>query len=196
MLKKPYLLLEKRGLNRYYTLKVNDIDYLATETIVEMNEGKKKGEFTQALKLLPLTAPMLMLLLNFARREIFGEKEDAFGDKEEVYTPLGLGFIKQQAHDLFKDVDKNFEFVDSVDNPTIKSYIENDGFELYCLEQQSKHMYSSWLIYSNERGLLRIMEVITAGKEGFNNVIATNSYVLDRSILVSLFEQLRKNELN
>jgi hypothetical protein len=57
-------------------------------------------------------------------------------------------------------------------------------------------MRSSWLVDTNERGLLRITEVITAGKQGFGSVIATNSYALDRSILVKLFEKLKKNELN
>jgi hypothetical protein len=139
---------------------------------------------------------MLFLLLQFTRAEYKGEKEDTFGDKEPNYSLLEMMSIKTQAEELFKQVDKNFYFADSVDNPTIKSLIDNEGFELYCVEEHSKHLRSSWLVYTNERGLLRLTEVITAGKEGFGSVISTNSYALNRDILVKLFEKLRKNELN
>jgi hypothetical protein len=196
MLKKPYELLEKRGINRYYTLKVNDIDYLAVETVLEAKEGKKKSEFSQALKVLPLTAPMLFLLLQFTKADFKGEKEDTFGDKEPIYAPLEMPIIKTQADELFAKVDKNFYFADNVENKTISSLIDNEGFELYCVEEHSKHLRSSWLVYTNERGLLRLTEILTAGKEGFGNVIATNSYALDRTILVKLFAKLRKNEMN
>lgn len=202
MLKFPFELLDKRGINRYYTLKVNDIDYLAIESVVEMpKEARKENsklpkEFTQGLKILPLTAPMLFLLLQFTRNEFKGDKEDAFGDLEPTYAPLEMIQIKQQADDLFKSVERNFYFADNVENPTIESLIKNEDFELYCIEEHSKHLRSSWLVYTNERGLLRLTEVVTAGKEGFGNVIATNSYALDRSILVKLFEKLRRNELN
>ena len=202
MLKFPFELLEKRGINRYYTLNVNNVDYLAVESVVEMPKDARKEnsklpkEFTQGLKILPLTAPMLFLLLQFTKADFKGEKEDTFGDKEPTYTPLEMMTIKTQAEELFKQVDKNFYFADSVENPTITSLINNEGFELYCVEEHSKHLRSSWLVYTNERGLLRITEVITAGKEGFGSVIATNSYALNRDILVKLFEKLRKNELN
>jgi hypothetical protein len=202
MLKFPFELLEKRGINRYYTLNVNEIDYLAVETVLEMSKDARKinsklpKEFTQALKILPLTAPMLFLLLQFTRSPNLGEKEDTFGDLEPVYSPLQMSMVKTQADELFASVEKNFYFADSVENPTITSLIDNEGFELYCVEEHSKHLRSSWLVYTNERGLLRITEVITAGKEGFGSVISTNSYVLDRSILVKLFEKLKKNELN
>jgi hypothetical protein len=202
MLKFPFELLEKRGINRYYTLNVNEIDYLAVETVLEMSKDARKvnsklpKEFTQALKILPLTAPMLFLLLQFTRSPNLGEKEDTFGDLEPVYSPLQMPMVKTQADELFASVEKNFYFADSVENPTITSLIDNEGFELYCVEEHSKHLRSSWLVYTNERGLLRITEVITAGKEGFGNVISTNSYVLDRSILVKLFDKLKKNELN
>jgi hypothetical protein len=202
MLKFPFELLEKRGINRYYTLNVNEIDYLTVETVLEMSKDARKinsklpKEFTQALKILPLTAPMLFLLLQFTRSPNLGEKEDTFGDLEPVYSPLQMSMVKTQADELFASVEKNFYFADSVENPTITSLIDNEGFELYCVEEHSKHLRSSWLVYTNERGLLRITEVITAGKEGFGSVISTNSYVLDRSILVKLFEKLKKNELN
>jgi hypothetical protein len=202
MLKFPFELLEKRGINRYYTLNVNDVDYLAVESILQMSKdarevnSKLPKEFTQGLKVLPLTAPMLFLLLQFTRSATLGEKEDTFGDLEPIYSPLQMPMVKTQADELFASVDKNFYFADSVENPTITSLIDNEGFELYCVEEHSKHMRSSWLVYTNERGLLRITEVITAGKQGFGSVIATNSYALDRSILVKLFEKLKKNELN
>ena len=202
MLKFPFELLEKRGINRYYTLKVNEIDYLAVESVVEMPKEARKDnsklpkEFTQGLKVLPLTAPMLFLLLQFTRNDFKGEKEDVFGDLEPTYAPLEMTQIKTQADDLFASVEKNFYFADSVENSTIKSLIDNEGFELYCVEEHSKHLRSSFLVYTNERGLLRITEVITAGKDGFGNVISTNSYALDRNILVKLFEKLRTNELN
>jgi hypothetical protein len=202
MLKYPFELLEKRGINRYYTLKVNDIDYLAVESVVEMPKEARKDnsklpkEFTQGLKVLPLTAPMLFLLLQFTRNEFKGEKEDAFGDLEPTYAPLEMIQIKTQADELFAEVEKNFYFADSVENSTVKSLIDNEGFELYCVEEHSKHLRSSWLVYTNERGLLRLTEVITAGKEGFGNVITANSYALDRKILVKLFEKLKNNELN
>jgi hypothetical protein len=107
-----------------------------------------------------------------------------------------MPMVKTQADELFASVEKNFYFADGVENPTITSLIDNEGFELYCVEEHSKHLRSSWLVYTNERGLLRITEVITAGKEGFGNVISTNSYALDRTILVKLFDKLKKNELN
>ena len=202
MLKFPFELLEKRGINRYYTLKVNEVDYLAIESVVDMPKDARKQntklpkEFTQGLKVIPLTAPMLFLLLQFTKADFVADKEDVFGDKEPTYAPLEMTIIKTQADELFADVEKNFYFADSVENSTIKSLIDNEGFELYTVEEHSKHLRSSWLVYTNERGLLRLTEVITAGKEGFGNVISTNSYALDRSILVKLFEKLRKNELN
>jgi hypothetical protein len=202
MLKFPFEILEKRGINRYYTLNVNESDYLAVETVLEMpKEARKQNsklpkEFTQALKILPLTAPMLFLLLQFTRSASVGEKEDTFGDLEPIYSPLQMPTVKTQADELFANVEKNFYFADSVENKTITSLIDNEGFELYCVEEHSKHLRSSWLVYTNERGLLRITEIITAGKEGFGNVISTNSYSLDRAILVKLFEKLKKNELN
>lgn len=202
MLKFPFELLEKRGMNRYYTLHVNEVDYLAIESVVEMpkearkQNGKLPKEFSQGLKVIPLTAPMLFLLLQFVKTEFLVEKEDVFGDKEPTYAPLEVTKIKASAEELFNKVEKNFYFTDTVDNTTIKSMVDNEGFELYCVEEHSKHLRSSWLIYTNERGLLRITEVITAGKEGFGNVIATTSYALDRRILVKLFEKLRNNELN
>jgi hypothetical protein len=149
MLKFPFELLEKRGINRYYTLNVNDVDYLAVESVLQMSKDARKvnsklpKEFTQGLKVLPLTAPMLFLLLQFTRSATLGEKEDTFGDLEPIYAPLQMPMVKTQADELFASVDKNFYFADSVENPTITSLIDNEGFELYCVEEHSKHMRSS-----------------------------------------------------
>jgi hypothetical protein len=200
MLKEPYKLILKKGINRYYTLKVNNVDYFATETVVKLDKEAKKNsqykEFTQALKVLPLTAPILFLIIAFLKNETLGEKEDTFGDKEMHFKKLDVTKVKDRAFELFSKVENNYHFPDIIDNPTIDTLTKKDSYEIYCAEEHSKHVFSTWLVYTSERGLLRLHEVITSGDDGFKNVLGFNSYVLDKEIALELISKIKNDELN
>ena len=201
MLKHPYKLLNKQGINRYYTLNVNNAEYLAIESVVKLPKKSKTKEnyteFSQGLKVLPLSAPMLYLLLRFSNTKEVGKRKDITGHNEKVYEKLNIEELKKEAKEFFSKAGSNYIFDGTADNETVKSLVTTDEFSLFFIEPESKHVLHYWLVYTNDTGLIRLYDVITFGREnGSKNVISLTSYALDREIVQKLFEKLEKNELN
>ena len=73
MLKAPYNFIHQDGLNKYYTVEIEDTAYIATESIVPL-EGDE--DFPQGLKLIALTLPLGVLLSVFSESPVVTTSSD------------------------------------------------------------------------------------------------------------------------
>ena len=200
MLKYPYKLIDKKGINKYYLTNINDQNYLAIESIVKLPKDlrtkKSSSEFTQGLKVIHLSAPLLLLLLRFSETKPIGEEKNVFDETEPIYSILDVQEVKQKAYDLFKNSGvERYAFPDTVENEVVEA-LKREGYELFMTEKESNHLHINWLIYPSKQGNLRLYEVITAGMDGFDYTISLHTYNLDIGIVKKLLQEIKKQEKN
>lgn len=194
VLNKPFKLIHKGDWNRYYYLNVNDVPYLATEYILKVPKDQRvkggRAELTQSIKLLRVPSPLMIAFTKAIKMEPYETVENKAYFKEDHYHLLDIQTIRDEMQILYADVDPDyfpFAFPLEVANETISSLIK-DGFLLLSVEYEGKFTRNTTLVRSDILGNIRIMEIVTAGKTGFDSVIRIETHTVDRTILKQFME--------
>lgn len=194
MLNKPFKLIHKGDWNRYYYLNVNDTPYLATEYILKIPKDQRpkggRAEVTQALKLMRVTSPLLVAFTQASSMQPYETVENKAYFKEDHYELLDLERIRTRLQELYADVDPEyfpFAFPLDIPNETVKALI-GDGFLPLCVEYEGKFTRMVTLVRSDTLGNIRVMEIVTAGQNGFDSVIRIETHTVDRTILKQFME--------
>lgn len=201
MLPKPYSLVNKLGINRYYTLDVNDMTYIAIESIVGVPKNIRpkgvKAEFTQALKLLPLHSPIVMLLGIVMNLNSNGKRVNKMGFEEDFYDLLNLDAIRElikKYYDDHKDEMDNshkerFLFPDTVPNDAVENFIST-GYNILFVDKEGSRTHTVWLVTTSDLGDVRFLELVLSGPNGYDFLLQTTTYVFDVPLIKSLMSKI------
>jgi hypothetical protein len=201
MLKKPYRLIHKIDLNRYYILAIDPINkFLATETIVPFHTGDKKKtqEFSQALKLFRMSAPVLATLVTFDQLPNISEVKG-----EELYPTIQFSTVRENLLDLIKqhgNEDPQFQSIsipEAYDNAVVTSLVE-EGCEIIGVIREGSRTDTVLLMKQTNIGIIRFYEVIVSGADK-KTVISFITHTFNKEVVrrvLNGFDQTNKGQPN
>jgi hypothetical protein len=195
MLKKPYQKIHEIELNNYYTLETSDTLFLVTESILPYKKRFKKGEFTIAIKMLPLNSNIMYAFAKVLELKKIGESEEKEGlVKEEYFEILDVKNVRKQ----FKEIVDNsgienhkFDYQKPVYNDTIKQLL-TEGYDLLATETIGTYMRKYWLMRSDKNGVVRIVEATLGGKPMTSKVVDMKFHTVNRNIILGLLNKIEK----
>jgi hypothetical protein len=207
MLKKPFRLLHKVDINRYYVVEFDRYNrFIATESIffVKNNPNAKPKEMTQGMKLLRLSAPVLGLLVGYYELPV--EREESKNDTVEKYYPkMDLNPIREWINQLIEsqaDLKEGqyggITTPSEYDNPTVKALIE-EGYEVIGVLEEGSRTDTVLLVKQNPLGIFRIAELILSGKETGKSVVSLTTHTFNKEIAMKIlenFDNFRTNKSN
>jgi hypothetical protein len=207
MLKKPFRLLHKVDINRYYVVEFDRYNrFIATESIffVKNNPNAKPKEMTQGMKLLRLSAPVLGLLVGYYELPV--EREESKNDTVEKYYPrMDLNPIREWINQLIESQEdlKEGQYggittPSEYDNPTVKALIE-EGYEIIGVLEEGSRTDTILLVKQNPLGIFRIAELVLTGKETGKSVVSLTTHTFNKEIAMKIlenFDNFRTNKSN
>ena len=184
MLTKPYYKIKTIENNNYYLLQVNNILYLAVESVLRFNEKGKEKELQQGLKLLPIYSPILLLLTRFARLESTEEKTVEGLGSEKIYPILDVDKVRTDIKIKTEEIHEEsmFDFGVSIKSSIVRKLIEENDFQLLMKLRYDTFRTSYWLAKTDQFGKLTIHDVSAGGrtKEKF---AAMDTFFLDLDLV-------------
>jgi hypothetical protein len=179
VLKDPYILLEKRGVNRYYLIMANNFPYLAIEGVyltpykAKNKPDSRLKEVTQDLRLLKISPPVLWAIKQLAESTKTGEVVNNMGYAEPRYEPVKIANVKSKMKSYMdkavKGLDPSevgvvtFTFPDRTANDVVNALVD-EGCEVLCIEKEGSAVDSNILVKSSSLGTMRIFSIVTAGR--------------------------------
>ena len=205
MLSKPYKFVTQVDHNKYYFIETQEHPYIAIESVLEVLNGKKTVELQQGLKLIPVNAPMSMLLNNVRYLGILERSK-----VETIYQQFNVEELRKSLRsvrdllidnniddELPYDVYDKYEQVAT--NNTILS-LEHQGFDrLYSVGAIGLpvHGRTTWLYKVNSIGGVTLMEVTTVGKDDpYNNVVSINTHLLSIPLIDKVMRKIEHKDMH
>jgi len=180
MLAKPYEKIYSLDNNNYYFLEVNNILYLAIESVLPYTQKGKSKELQQGLKILPIYSPILYLLTQLARLEPIDTKEVEGLGKEDIYDTLDISEVRKTIQGKIEEVhdESMFEFGSSIKSNIVKKLIEENGFELLMKMNYDTFRSSYWVAKTDQYGKLTLHDITTGGRQT-DKVMTMSTFFLD-----------------
>jgi len=207
MLKKPFKLIHRVDINRYYVVEFDRYNrFIATESIffVKNNPSAKPKEMTQGMKLLRLSAPVLGLLVGYYELPVEREEKKEAG-VEKFYPKMNLDPIRawiqsliESQEDLKEGQYGGITTPTEYDNPTVKALIE-EGYEIIGVVEEGSRTDTVLLVKQNPLGIFRIAELILTGKETGKSVVSLTTHTFNKEIAMKILKDLdnfRTNKSN
>ncbi len=204
MLKKPYVFLNNIGINNYYAIKVDNVYYLATETVLKEKRLFKTKEFTQGLKLLPMRSFFWYLFLEALNLNQIGQKEKEGGlEPEPIFESLAVDKLRERLRNEQKDLNKAmkeknfitpFDYAKSPHSEAIKMFMEENGSSLLCLETRGAYLRTYHLAKSTQSGDLIIHSCLAQGKPSNEKIVLVETYVFEKSTIKEFLKLIKKVE--
>lgn len=194
MLKKPYQKFYELELNNYYTLETADTTFLAVESVLPYKKLFRKGEFTTAIKMLPLNSSILYALTKVVKLAMTGKKELENMKTEEYFEILDVKETRNELKRIIEEADTGnhrFDYRKPIHNETLKNLAE-EGYELLTTELIGTYMRKQWMMRTDKNGVVRIIEATLGGKPTKTRVIDIKFHTLNRNIVVSLLNKIAK----
>ena len=198
MLKKPFKLIHKVDINRYYVVEFDRYNrFIATESIffVKNNPTAKPKEMTQGMKLLRLSAPILGLLVGYFELPV--EREEIKDKHTERYYPkINLDPIRKWIMDLIESQEdlKEGQYggittPTEYENPTVTALIE-EGYEIIGVIEEGSRTDTVLLVKQNPLGIFRVAELVLTGKETGKSVVSLTTHTFNKDIAVKILNDL------
>ena len=205
MLNKPYKFVTQLDHNKYYFIEAQEFPYIAIESVIDVQNGRKTIELQQGLKLIPVNAPMSMLFNNV---RVLNPIEKT--KVETTYAPFDVDGLRQSLRDvrellLANNIDDElpYEVFDRYEqvatNNTILS-LEHQGFNrLYSQGAVGlpTHGRTTWLYKVNSIGGVTLMEITTVGKDDpYNNTVSINTTLLNISLIDKIMRKIEHKDMH
>jgi len=205
MLKKPYKFVTQLDHNKYYFIEAQEFPYIAIESVLNVQNGRKTIELQQGLKLIPVNAPM-SLLFNNVRYLTPIEKTKV----ETIFQEFNVDELRQSLRNvrellLANNIDDElpYEIFDRYEqvatNNTILS-LEHQGFNrLYSQGAIGLpvHGRTTWLYKVNNIGGVTLMEITTVGKDDpYNNVVSINTTLLNTNLISRIMRKIEHKDMH
>lgn len=198
MLKKPFKLIHRVDINRYYVVELDRYNrFIATESIffLKNNPSAKPKEMTQGMKLLRLSAPVLGLLVGYYELPVTEEKKTDQG-VEKYYPKINLDPIRKWINELIETQEdlKEGQYggittPTEYDNPTVKALLE-EGYEIIGVIEEGSRTDTVLLVKQNPLGIFRIAELVLTGKETGKSVVSLTTHTYNKDIAVKVLNDL------
>ena len=198
MLKKPFKLIHKVDINRYYVVEFDRYNrFIATESIffVKNNPTAKPKEMTQGMKLLRLSAPILGLLVGYYELPVEREEKKDIGI-EKFYPRMDLDPIRVWINELIEsqgDVKEGqyggITTPTEYDNPTVKALVD-EGYEIMGVLEEGSRTDTVLLVKQNPLGIFRVAELVLTGKETGKSVVSLTTHTFNKDIAVKILDDL------
>lgn len=192
MLKKPYKKIHDIELNNYYLLDTADTTFLATESVLPYKRLFRKGEFTTAIKMLPLNSNILYAFAKVLMLTKTGESEAKDGiEKEEYFQILDVKSVRNELKSIVASADvenHKFDYQKPVHNETIKQLLL-EGYELLTTEIIGTYMRKHWLMRSDKNGVVRVVEATLGGKPASAKVVDIKFHTVNRNIITKILKE-------
>lgn len=191
MLKKPYELLLKKEINRYYLLPLPDVNMVAVETVMKTRGwfGREK-DLTVALDMIPLNSALLAVFLEFLNLKQVGEKVISDDIPAEIiYANIDIKPIRNKLKKLASGIDTNFVYGGIPSNDTVKELI-SEGYQMVGTHNIGSHAREVWLMKSNDFGVLHVMRVFLHGKKGVDSVAYAKLSLFDKELVQSIISKI------
>lgn len=197
MLKKPYSKILEKENNNYYFLQVNEIYYLAIESVLKYQTktlfGTRDTELQQGLKLLPIYSPILLTMTGLVQQKATGKKTVEGLGEDIIYDTIDVKEIRLKIAELTKTVheESKFDFNKAIKCESIKNIMKEQQLSLLMKQDIDTLTSIYWLAKSDKFGKLTIQEVTTFGRteEVF---ISANTFVLTRDIVETLLVEYQR----
>jgi hypothetical protein len=198
MLKKPFKLIHKIDINRYYVVEFDRYNrYITTESIFffKNNPNAKPKEMTQGIKMLRLSAPVLGILVGYYELPVEVETKR---DKhiERYYPRMNIDPIRKWIMSLLESQedlkDGQYQGIttpETYDNPTVKALIE-EGFEMVGVIAEGSRTDTVILLKQNPLGIFRVAELVLTGKETGKSVVSLTTHTFNKDIAVKILDDL------
>jgi len=204
MLSAPYQKILTIENNNYYLLSVENTYYLATETILRLENG---DEIQQGLKVMPLYSATMLSLIAAIKLEKIGEdtledydaKEDGDLGKTEYFAILDVDSIREQLNEEIKGLGKEFKsrfsYTKNIGSELLSSLLHDSRFQFLMAEQLDSRVRFVWAVKSNKFGDVTFHQVLVAGKNTRSEKIITiNTYVLTRELIGTVLMHIQKSQ--
>lgn len=198
MLKKPFKLIHKVDINRYYVVEFDRYNrFIATESIffVKNNATAKPKEMTQGMKLLRLSAPILGLLVGYYELPVEREEKKDIGI-EKFYPRMDLDPIRVWINELIESQGdlKEGQYggittPTEYDNPTVKALVD-EGYEIMGVLEEGSRTDTVLLVKQNPLGIFRVAELVLTGKETGKSVVSLTTHTFNKDIAVKILDDL------
>lgn len=194
MLKKPFKKIYEIELNNYYTVDTSDTTFLTTESVLPYKKRFKKGEFTIAIKMLPLNSNIMYAFAKVLELKKTGESVEKEGiDKEEYFEILDVKAVRNSLKSIVASADienHKFDYQKPVHNETIKQLLLED-YELLATETIGTYMRKHWLMRSDKNGVVRVVEATLGGKPASSKVVDIKFHTVNRNIILALIKNMK-----
>lgn len=197
MLSKPYKLIHKVDINKYYVMELDGYNqYLAIESIFYLrNQPKAKPkEKTQGLKLLRFSAPVLALMASYTEVEEL-ERTVLHGKEEIKYKKIDISAIRNWLNDIMQDSDElkdsttlSISAPETYENDTVKA-LQMEGFEVFGVIQEGSRTDTVLMVKQNPLGIFRILELVLTGKEE-KSLVTANTFTFNKEIAEKVIDTL------
>lgn len=205
MLKKPYLFLNNVDNNNYYMLKVDDIYYLATETVLKGKKGLfSQKQFTQGLKLLPTRSFFWYLFLETLKTKRLGDSEKDWGlEKEPIYELVNVSKLRERLRKEQAELNKAMQeknFISPFDygkfphSETIKAFMQETDTSLLCVEFKGAYKRVYHLAKSTKEGNLIIHSVLASNNPENEKLVLVETYVFERETILKFLQTAKTIE--
>ena len=203
MIGKPYRFVTRIDQNNYYVLDALEHPYVAIESVLDVQKGKRTVQLQQGFKLLPLPTPMMMFLVsiqNLRNQSTDKLHPDYVEFDYNIYFEL-VNKMKDLSNTNNITDELPFELFEKYEqtqtNNTILS-LEHSGFtRLYSTGAIGlpTHGRSTWLAKVNRLGGVTLMEVITVGKnDPYNNTVLINTTMLSVPLVNKIIKKLEHKD--
>ena len=203
MIGKPYRFVTRIDQNNYYVLDALEHPYVAIESVLDVQKGKRTVQLQQGFKLLPLPTPMMMFLVsiqNLRNQSTDKLHPDYVEFDYNIYFEL-VNKMKDLSNTNNITDELPFELFEKYEqtqtNNTILS-LEHSGFtRLYSTGAIGlpTHGRSTWLAKVNRLGGVTLMEVITVGKnDPYNNTVLINTTMLNIPLVNKIIKKLEHKD--
>lgn len=203
MIGKPYRFVTRIDQNNYYVLDALEHPYVAIESVLDVQKGKRTMQLQQGFKLLPLPTPMMMFLVSiqYLRNQSTDKLHPDYVEFDyNIYFEL-VNKMKDLSNTNNITDELPFELFEKYEqtqtNNTILS-LEHSGFtRLYSTGAIGlpTHGRSTWLAKVNRLGGVTLMEVITVGKnDPYSNTVLINTTMLSIPLVNKIIKKLEHKD--
>jgi len=204
MLSKPYKFVTQIDHNKYYFIEAQEYPYIAIESVLDVQSGRKTIELQQGLKLTPVNAPMSMLFNDLRALGILERTkvENTYQEFDTDGLRQSLRNVRELLLDNNIDDELPFEIFDTYEqvatNNTILS-LEHQGFtRLYSQGAVGLPVHGriTWLYKVNSIGGVTLIDVTTVGKDDpYNNTVSINTTLLNIPLIDKIMRKIEHKDM-
>lgn len=191
---KVFTLIDQINNTDYKFITIGNDDYLVIEQVVRGKSIFGRKSMTTNLKMLPLNAFVLRLLVEQAQTKPISEEGKPWGNEtEKVFETVNFVELRKTLKELTKKFDKTkypYRFdLESNTVPALESLLKHNNFYFSDGLGYSRKI---WLGKSLDRGHLVLNVCLMQGRGNNEELISMDTFVIGNDTIVKLLNHITK----